>query len=367
MYDMLSSQFKDALSREGKIVTSTVGESYTCLFRTNADKNKSYNRVTIFYMATENIEQGQLLKFKDRYYIVLNKETPENEVYYKSDLLEVNAQIHTISNGYELYINCYAEDFTSVNPVNNAQLSVVGGNISFMASDNMDTRQLSINNTFTALDVTWKIVNIYYKSGICYIYVQRTTDNPSTPTYALTITGSDSFKVDDTGVLSAVATITDGANITTIVNPTISWSSSDNAIATVTSAGQITAISSGTTTITATWVEHGITATKDITVQSDVSYSATIAPTNSSIATGRSKTFTVTFTDNTGAAVNLTPVWSLTLPPEVSSSYVTISATTENKANVKVAYQDAICGYEFQLNVRDTDNLCNASTTILIE
>ena len=369
MYDMLTSQFRDALAREGKTITSSTGNtSYTCVFRTNSDKNNTTDITTIFYLATENIEQGQLLRFKDRYYLVLNQETAENDVYYKSDLLQVNTQIQTISSGYELHIKCYAEDFTSVNPVGDSQISVVGGNINFMASDNADTRRLGIDSTFTALGATWKIVNMYYKSGLCYIYVERIADSQKTLTYTLTVTGSDDCTMEESILLSTTAEVNDGSVTTTILNPTIAWSSSDSSIATVSNSGTVSGISEGTATITATWVEHGITATKEITVKSNVviSYTATITPTFKRIRTSTGYNFTGAFTDSNGVTAPLTAVWSLTYEDSSMASSVKLTNKTDTSVRVTVADKDALIGCTATLHLTDSDNLCSATAEIEI-
>ena len=268
MYDILTSQFNDVLAREGKTITSSTGNTYQCVFRKNSDKNNSDNRLTIFYPATENIEQGQLLKFKDSYFLSLNQETIENDIYKKSDLLEANTEIHTITSGYELYIRAYAEDATSLGVTGNSTITSIGGNINLIAQDDSNSRRLAIDATFTALGGTWKITNIYYKSGLCYIFTSRAANKTTSPTYALSITGGDTCTMEESTQMTATATITDSGTTTTILNPTIEWTSSDANVATVSSTGLVTGISAGTATITAHWVEHDVTATKDITIKS---------------------------------------------------------------------------------------------------
>lgn len=369
MYDILTSQFNEALTREGNTITSSTGDkSYRCVFRKNSDKNNSDNRLTIFYPATENIAQGQLLKFKDNYFLSLNQETIENEVYKKSDLLQVNTEIHTITSGYELYIRAYAEDLSSVGITGNSTISVVGGNISFIAQDDTNSRRLAIDATFTALGGTWKITNVYYKCGLCYIFTSRTANSTANPTYALSITGGDTCTMTESTQMTATATITDSGTTTTILNPTIEWTSSDANVATVSSTGLVTGVSAGTATITAHWVEHDVTATKDITIKSNVviTYTATITPSGSTtIRTGTAKLFTAAFTDSTGAAANLTPVWTLDLPAAVTGN-VTMTYPDANTARVAVANNEDICGYTFTLTLKDSNNLCSASVSVEI-
>ena len=368
MYDILTSQFNDVLAREGKTITSSTGNTYQCVFRKNSDKNNSDNRLTIFYPATESIAQGQLLKFKDNYFLSLNQETIENDVYKKSDLLEADTEIHTITSGYELYIKAYAEDATSLGVTGNSTITTVGGNISFIAQDDTNSRRLAIDATFTALGGTWKITNVYYKCGLCYIFTSRTANSATNPTYALSVTGGDTCTMTESTQMTATATITDSGTTTTILNPTIEWTSSDANVATVSSTGLVTGVSAGTATITAHWVEHDVTATKAITIKSNVviTYTAAITPSGSTtIATGRSKLFTAAFTDSTGAAASLTPAWTLNLPSAVTG-YVTMTYPDAVTAKVAVANNEDICGYTFTLTLKDSNNLCSASVSVEI-
>lgn len=369
MYDVLTSQFNEALTREGNTVTDSTGNtSYKCLFRKNSDKNSSDNRLTIFYPVSEAIEQGQLLKYGGRYFLTLNQETIENDTYKKSDLLEVNTEIHTISSGYELYLKAYSEDITSVGVTGNSQISVVGGNISLMTQDNADSRKLAINATFTALGATWKIINLYFKSGLGYVFTERAADSITTPSYALTITGSDTCTEGESITLTAAATITDNSVTTTILNPTITWSSSDQSVATVSSTGVVNSLTSGNVTITATWSEHGVTATKAIIINSNVTYTASITSTATKIYIGTNRTWNAQFTDSNGAVVPLTAVWSLTYEDaSIMASYVTITAHTDTSVTITATDNEDIIGYSFTIHLADSNNLCSTSKTILCD
>lgn len=378
MYDTLTSQFNDALAREGKIVTDSTGNtSYKCLFRKNSDKNSSDNRLTIFYPVSEAIEQGQLLKFGGRYFLALNKETDENDTYYKSDLLQVNSEIHTIvvadssnNTGYELNLRAYAEDLSNVGLTGDSQISIVGGNISFIVQDNADSRKLKIDATFTALGGTWKITNLYFKSGLGYVFTERTADTTSNPVYSLSITGSDSVTMEDVAQLVATATITNGTTTTTILNPSINWSSSNTSLATVSNTGLVTGVDKGNVVITANWTGHDVSATHNMEVKSNVviTYTAAITPSSKEIGTGRGYTFTVTFTDSTGATVALTPVWSFTMDttdPTLLAG-VTLTYPASNTCRVGVASNDGLVGYTVTLHVRDSNSLCSATATIVL-
>ena len=378
MYDVLTSQFNEALTREGNTVTDSTGTtSYKCLFRKNSDKNSSDNRLTIFYPVSEAIEQGQLLKYKSNYFLSLNQETDENDTYYKSDLLQVNSEIHTIvvadasnNTGYELNLRAYAEDLSNVGLTGDSQISIVGGNISFIVQDNADSRKLKIDATFTALGATWKIVNLYFKSGLGYVFTERTADAISSPVYAVTVTGSDSVTMEDVAQLVATATITDGATTTTILNPTIDWSCSDTSLATVSNTGLVSGIAEGNITVTANWAGHGVSATHNMEVKSNVviTYNAAITG-RSSIRTGTGYTYTVNFSDSSGAAVTLTPVWSFTMDttdPALLAG-ITLTYPTSNQCKVSVADNDDLVGYTVTLHVKDSNDLCEATHDFVLE
>ena len=83
---------------------------------------------------------------------------------------------------------------------------------------------------------------------------------------------------------------------------TVSWSSSNNDVATVSSTGVVTAVSAGTAVITVTTNTGGKTATCNVTVKENapvITYSLAIDPTSAEIKYGETKAFTLTLTTTT--------------------------------------------------------------------
>ena len=443
MYDTISSQFQDALQREGKAINSYSGNlAYTVLFRKNSDKNSMNNKLTIYYPVTENISQGQLLKYRDKIYIVENQETSENEVYYKSDLLQTNASTYVISNGIETTIPLFSYDIQNYLAETNSTISVVSGNVEMITTDNSISRSLAINDTFDAIGGTWEIQNLIYKNGIAYIYVKRTAN--SSNTYTLLVTANDSYGINTTSQLIATAKYGDKV----ISNATIQWTSSDTSKATIDNNGNASFLASGSVTFTALWVEHNITSTKTVSVNSysvyitaNDSYSTTDTPTLTATAKindtvdntatftwassdttkatvdstgkvaflsagmvtftatwtqqnaigtkqititqavsntadityvgsasiyidGSTKKFTGHFYDGSGAAITLTPAWSITVPT-VNQGHISMVAQTDPMIMGVKADANAIEG-TFQLNLRDSNSTCNKSITVNI-
>jgi uncharacterized protein YjdB len=89
-------------------------------------------------------------------------------------------------------------------------------------------------------------------------------DTPTNPSVdGIEILGNSTVNVGDTITLTGLVAVTDDAS------QEVNWSSSDNAVATVDSDGNIVGVSVGTVTITATSTEDGsVSATKSISVAS---------------------------------------------------------------------------------------------------
>lgn len=262
MYNTLNSAISDALKREGKVITAYSDNApYNVIFRLNKDTNQSQNRLTTYYSVSENIAQGQLLRYNGKIYIVINQETPENSIYYKSDLLETNAVIYGYSNGNEIVLPTYSYDLSNGISGSSKTILEVNGELQMITVDNAGSRSLSINTVFNTMGANWKIQNLIFKNNIAYVYVNQTSD--SAPQYSLLINNaSDSYYVGDSTSLMAVAKY----GVDTVNNATIQWNISDSSLAAIDSKGNLSFLSAGTVTITAYWAEHNLMATKTITI-----------------------------------------------------------------------------------------------------
>ena len=138
-----------------------------------------------------------------------------------------------------------------------------------------------------------------------------------------------------------MATARDAAgNIVT--GRTFTWSSSNEAVATISSAGVLTAVAAGNTTITAT--SEGKSGTAAITVSNFAVASVNVQPQNNNIIQGSSIQLSATLTDVNGAPAtdraiswtssdpSIASVTSTGLVNGVAVGSVTITATSEGKS-----------------------------------
>lgn len=260
----IQAQFKQALDREGKSITGYFNQiSTSCLFRKINDNNNTTNHIQIFYSATEPIEQGQLLSYKDQQFVTLNKESVENETYFKSNIVQCNTSIVVIKDNEKNIIPAYSGDLISPLPDVNKIISVVGGNLELITECNETTKKLAINDIYKILNGTYKIVNVVYINGLTHIYVERTTSSDIPIIYTFNFTLDTNYSIGDIQPLSMVAT-DDGQAYTNIEN--VIWSVSDDSLATITN-DTVTFLDCGEVTITGTY--NGITTSVTTTVKTD--------------------------------------------------------------------------------------------------
>jgi uncharacterized protein YjdB len=116
-----------------------------------------------------------------------------------------------------------------------------------------------------------------------------------------------SIAVGTTQQFSAVGSFDDGS---TQLLTSVTWSSSAQGVATVTSAGLATAVGTGSTTISA--VSGGATGSASLTVSAATLVSLAVTPANSSMAVGTTKQFTATgtYSDTSAQDITSSVLWS---------------------------------------------------------
>lgn len=316
MYITVYSAFSDALKREGKVITAySDNASYNVIFRRNNDLNQLKNRLTIFYSADCGIHAGQMLTYGKKHFLALNQETPENDVYYKSDLLETNAVIHMILNSNEINMPVYAYDIADGLTQTNNVMSLISGNIHIIAEPNSIIKSLVLDNQFDAVGRHWKIDNIISKDNFIHLYCEVTATTAHT--YTVTVTANDSYHRGESAQLTAVAK----QDNTVINNIPFVWTSSNTSLATVDNTGLVNFLADGSVTITATWTSQNVSGTKTIAITEPDTYSLSITA-DDSYTTSDTPTLVATAQKNGTADSTATITWATS-----ATSIATIDST----------------------------------------
>lgn len=200
--------------------------------------------------------------------------------------------------------------FTSTGPLSQSALS----NLVFIGAPTKTLIDSSVAKTAMKTDIQQKGINTsigVVKSG--------------TPAKMSAVTVSSALTSIPQGLstqLAASGNFTDGT--TSVITNSVTWTSSNTAVATVNSRGLVTAVSTGTTTITARTTE-GFINTLLITVTPATLTSIAVTPATSNIARGLTQQMvaTGTYSDGTSAVISASTVtWTSS-----SSAIATISSS----------------------------------------
>ncbi len=154
---------------------------------------------------------------------------------------------------------------------------------------------------------------------------------------------------------TATGTYSDGS--TQDLTTSVSWTSSDTSVATISNAsgsnGSATSIAAGTTTITAAL--GGISASTTLTVTTATLVSLAISPTNPSIALGTTQQFTATGTYSDGSTQVLTQSASWTSSVPVGRLYHQYSGFQGERHIAGRRYDDDHRGRRWRLGINHPD------------
>ena len=344
-------QYKRTMEREGKILTTyTGGAEFKAFFRINNDNEKQRETIVIYYDVTAPVRPGTLVMYGYGVYLALNRETVENDVYYKSTLVKCNG-VYNENSGAVMNIPFYSDNMKSSVSVGNSTITMLNGNIEIITEENSLSKKIKIDQKFNEFGRTFKVCNLYSMDGILHIIAEVYSDMTPTYTYSVVIDGTPITSLKTGETVQFTATTYMGETITT--GATLDWTSSDNTIATVDGTGLVTCVSEGTAMITCTWVEQDVKGTASINVSNSepvtpTGYTYTISPT-SSLRVGVSKTYKLTITDSSGNDITSSQNdYSWNIVSDFVNQFQQV--VTDNKIKLTVENEDLI-GETFVLQV----------------
>ena len=230
-------------------------------------------------------------------------------------------------------------------------ISLPDGSIHVYMQENSDTRDIALNQRFYNTHQPFIVQGIDHSmNGIIKLYAKLDSITPTddvanniadrwkyetTHTYTLTIDNGTSANVLLNDMLQLNCTVTD--NGTTVMNPAITYISSDTQFVSVDNTGKVMGINPGQATITAklTYNESIMDTIDTTTVETQThSYSITILG-ETTITTGMSKSYIAKFYDNGTEVFDQSGVWSIRNQDHSTPVMASITASTGNSATVK--------------------------------
>lgn len=340
MYSPLESVFEETMKREGQILkTYYSGTEFRAFFRIRNDNENQRETIVIYYDVTAPVHSGTLIMIGSEVFLALNKETVENDVYYKSTMIKCNG-IYNDNDGSVSNVPFYSDNIKSSLEVGNNVLTMLNGNTELLTEENTISKKIDLGQTFNEFGRTFKVTNIYTIDGIVHIISEINANVKPNFVYSIVINGipTESIKPNETVQLSAIPYI-NGSETT---GATFNWTSSDNSIAIVDNTGKVTSLSEGTVKITVTWIEKDVSEIAYITIANkDVPptpiYNYSIVG-NTNLKNGYARTYTFSVTDSEGTIVNnIEPQWNVMANFEVDQTIF-----DDKKIKLKVNNEDLI-------------------------
>ena len=203
----------------------------------------------------------------------------------------------------------------------------------------------STAGTITITPTTQVATNSYYKISITWtngtdknygldiekvIFYQKTA---SVPVTGVTLPETAEVSQGSTTTLTATVAPNDATN------KNVTWSSSDETVATVDANGVVTGVSQGTATITVTTEDGSYTATCTVTVTAPIAVTGvTLDQNTASVAEGNTVTLTATVAPSNAA--NKTVTWSTSDPSIATVSNGVVTGVAAGTATITVTTAD---------------------------
>ena len=241
-------QFDATMNRERIIVTDFFDSNitYEVFFRRNNRGTNPQGKLKLYYAKETPIQIGTIFVLKGEIYIVNSKDGIESDIFFTSMAVKCDVTFIVNCNGEykDIPLTVVSDKFT----VNHGTISVVDGTVIMYTQDNDIARSIAVNNEYYAFGGYYKVGNNFFNNGLAYFYLERQLMPQDD--YAITYNGITSFDMNDSTTYQLSYIVTNNGNV--VENPTITYSSSDETIATVDSNGVMTMLKEGTVDITAT-------------------------------------------------------------------------------------------------------------------
>ena len=355
-------QFNATMKRECITVSDYYDrtKTYNVFFRRSRRGSNSNGKVRIYFSQDTPIDIGTMFVLKDDTYVVTSRDGDESDIFYTSIAVKCDTSFTVYSNAEKRYVSIpfvtLSDKFTLSS---NSTISMVSGAVVVYTGDNSYSREVEVNENYYNYGGYYKVRNTFYNNGLAYVYMTR--EAKPADRYTLSYTGVTSLDMKDATTYQLSYTAT--KNNVVVNNPALSYTSSDDTIATVDNNGLMTLLKEGNVKITAIWADGNNTTCETTLTISNGSVEPEPTPSggtltitaNGDLIVGFNRTYTANFTDANGNDVssNYTCVWSFSNLTFDESNIETYK--TKNKIRILVD-NDALIGKTFTLNVVDSGN-----------
>ena len=361
-------QFNATMKRECITVSDYYDrtKTYDVFFRRSRRGSNSNGKVRIYFSQDTPIDIGTVFVLKDTPYVVTSRDDDESDIFYTSIAVKCDTSFTVYSDAEHRYVSIpfvtLSDKFTLSS---NSSISMVSGAVIIYTGDNSYARDMEINSAYYNYGGYYKVRNTFYNNGLAYVYMTR--EAMPQDKYTLSYTGVTSLDMKDATTYQLSYTAT--KNDVVVNNPTLTYVSSNDTIATVDGNGLMTMLKEGNVTITTTWTDGNNTTCETTIAITNSGVEPEPTPSGGTVTiTGTSRLkvtvsreYTATYTDANGNDVSskYTSVWTIT-----NATFDTSKLTqTVNGNQITLSFDDEnLIGGTFTLNVVDSDGLYTPAT-----
>lgn len=292
----LNRKFEQQLQREHTVVSDFFDNSKTCemLFRRTNRGTNPQGKLHCYFKQTEPFGIGSIIVMKGQPYVIISdKDFDESNAVYSAIAQKTNVIINGIP---------FVVDTATYGEAQGSIFTQVDGDVIIYTGFNTTANKIKVNDYINSFGNAYQVSNKFVKENIIYIHLKQTTTTPDH--YEITYNGVTSFDINDGTTYQLSYTVTNNGN--PVYKPTITYSSSDETVATVDSNGLMTMLKKGTVDITATAYSASVTTTMTIadTSTPSVDYTMEIVSSSYSIRVGGSyKSLTVKYYNREGTEI----------------------------------------------------------------
>ena len=362
-------QFNATMKRECITVSDYYdrNKTYDVFFRRSRRGSNPNGKVRIYFSQDTPIDIGTMFVLKDDTYVVTSRDGDESDIFYTSMAVKCDTSFTVFSNAETRYISIpfvtLSDKFTLSS---NSTISMVSGAVVIYTGDNSYSREVELNETYYNYGGYYKVRNLFYNNGLAYVYMTREA-MPTEDRYILSYNGVTSLDMKDATTYQLSYTAI--KNDVIVDNPTLTYVSSNNTIATVDGNGLMTLLKKGNVTITTTWTDGNNTTCETTIAITNSGVEPEPTPTTDTVTISgnrklyweSNRKYTAKYTDANGNDVSskYTSVWTIT-----NATFDTSKLTqTVNGNQITLYYSDDnLFGESFTLNVVDSDGKVTPAT-----
>ena len=251
----LNRKFEQQLQRESTTVSDFFNDTITCkmLFRRTNRGTNPQGKLHCYFKQTEPIGIGSVIVMKGQPYVIISdKDFDESNAVYSAIAQKTNVTINGIP---------FVVDTATYGEAQGSIFTQVDGDVIIYTGYNTIANKIKVNDYITAFGNAYNVSNKFVKENIIYIHLKQTTVVPDH--YEIVYNGVTSFDIKESTTYQLSYTVTNNGN--PVYNPTITYSSSDETVATVDSNGLMTMLKEGSVNITATAYDISVTTAMTIT------------------------------------------------------------------------------------------------------